>query len=136
MSTLLVSSKGQIVLSAALRRRLGMGAGARLEVLEESDGRVRRAEAARHPVGRDGRFDRNGGHGAAPAGRQTNLPGQQVDSGSARKRFTAKASLAVGSLQDGEPLDQFSNSLSSSGCRSRSRKRFVTAGSGRALPLS
>ena len=38
MSTLLVSSKGQIVLPAALRRRLGMGAGARLEVLEESDG--------------------------------------------------------------------------------------------------
>ena len=38
MSTLLVSSKGQIVLPAALRCRLGMGAGARLEVLEESDG--------------------------------------------------------------------------------------------------
>jgi len=38
MSTLLVSSKGQIVLPAALRRRLDMGAGARIEVLEESDG--------------------------------------------------------------------------------------------------
>ncbi len=38
MSTLLVSSKGQIVLPAALRRRLGMGAGARIEVLEEPDG--------------------------------------------------------------------------------------------------
>ena len=38
MPTLLVSSKGQIVLPAALRRRLGMGAGARIEVLEESDG--------------------------------------------------------------------------------------------------
>ena len=38
MSTLLVSSKGQIVLPAALRRRLGMGAGARVEVLEEPDG--------------------------------------------------------------------------------------------------
>jgi antitoxin PrlF len=38
MSTLLVSSKGQIVLPAVLRRKLGMGAGARLEVLEESDG--------------------------------------------------------------------------------------------------
>jgi antitoxin PrlF len=38
MSMLLVSSKGQIVLPAALRRRLGMGAGARIEVLEESDG--------------------------------------------------------------------------------------------------
>ena len=38
MSTLLVSSKGQIVLPAELRRRLGMGAGAKIEVLEESDG--------------------------------------------------------------------------------------------------
>lgn len=38
MSTLVVSSKGQIVLPAALRRRLGMGAGARLEVVEEADG--------------------------------------------------------------------------------------------------
>lgn len=38
MSTLLVSSKGQIVLPAALRRRLGMGPGARIEVLEEPDG--------------------------------------------------------------------------------------------------
>ncbi|HPO20303.1 MAG TPA: AbrB/MazE/SpoVT family DNA-binding domain-containing protein, partial [Rubrivivax sp.] len=48
MSTLLVSSKGQIVLPAALRRRLGMGAGARLEALEEPDGlklRVVRAVA-------------------------------------------------------------------------------------------
>mgnify|MGYP001367394966 CR=1 FL=1 len=48
MSTLLVSSKGQIVLPAALRRRLGMGAGAGLEVLEEPDGlklRVVRAVA-------------------------------------------------------------------------------------------
>ena len=38
MPTLLVSSKGQIVLPAALRRRLGMGAGSRLEVIEEADG--------------------------------------------------------------------------------------------------
>ena len=38
MSTLIVSSKGQIVLPAEMRRRLGMGAGARIEVLEESDG--------------------------------------------------------------------------------------------------
>ena len=38
MPTLVVSSKGQIVLPALIRRRLGMGAGARLEVLEESDG--------------------------------------------------------------------------------------------------
>lgn len=38
MSTLLVSSKGRIVLPAALRRRLGLGAGARLEIVEQSDG--------------------------------------------------------------------------------------------------
>jgi AbrB family looped-hinge helix DNA binding protein len=38
MSTLTVSSKGQIVLPAALRRRLGLGAGAKIEVLEEADG--------------------------------------------------------------------------------------------------
>lgn len=38
MSTLLVSSKGQIVLPAATRRRLGLGAGSRLEVTEEGDG--------------------------------------------------------------------------------------------------
>ncbi len=38
MSTLLVSSKGQIVLPAEMRRRLGMGAGAKVEVLEEEDG--------------------------------------------------------------------------------------------------
>ena len=38
MAMLLVSSKGQIVLPAALRRRLGLGAGARLEVVEEPDG--------------------------------------------------------------------------------------------------
>jgi antitoxin PrlF len=38
MPTILVSSKGQIVLPAELRRRMGMGAGARLEVTEEPDG--------------------------------------------------------------------------------------------------
>lgn len=38
MTTLTVSSKGRIVLSMALRRRLGFGAGAQLEVLEETDG--------------------------------------------------------------------------------------------------
>lgn len=38
VSTLLVSSKGQIVLPAALRRRLGLMPGARLEVVERSDG--------------------------------------------------------------------------------------------------
>lgn len=49
MPTLLVSSKGQIVLPAALRRRLGLGAGARLEIHEEADGvtlRVQRAVPA------------------------------------------------------------------------------------------
>jgi AbrB family looped-hinge helix DNA binding protein len=54
MPTLLVSSKGQIVLPAALRRRLGMGAGARIEVLEESDGlklRVVRAVATADMTG-------------------------------------------------------------------------------------
>ena len=57
MSTLLVSSKGQIVLPAALRRRLGMGAGARIEVLEESDGlklRVVRPVAAADVTGMAG----------------------------------------------------------------------------------
>ncbi len=38
MSEITVSSKGQIILPAALRRRLGMGAGAKLEIIEESDG--------------------------------------------------------------------------------------------------
>jgi len=38
MTTVVVSSKGQVVLPAALRRRLGLGAGTRLEVLEEADG--------------------------------------------------------------------------------------------------
>ena len=38
MSTLTVSSKGQIVLPAALRRSLGLGAGAKLEVIVEGDG--------------------------------------------------------------------------------------------------
>ena len=38
MSTLIVSSKGQIVLPAPVRRRLGLATGARLEVLEEADG--------------------------------------------------------------------------------------------------
>lgn len=38
MRTLVVSSKGQIVLPAALRRKLGLSAGAKLEVHEEPDG--------------------------------------------------------------------------------------------------
>jgi AbrB family looped-hinge helix DNA binding protein len=38
MNSLLVSTKGRIVLPAELRRRLGMGAGTRLEVVEEADG--------------------------------------------------------------------------------------------------
>ena len=48
MSILTVSSKGQIVLPAPLRRRLGMGAGAKLEAVEDVDGlklRVVRAVA-------------------------------------------------------------------------------------------
>ena len=57
MSTLVVSSKGQIVLPAALRRKLGMGAGARIEVLEEQDGlklRVVRAAATADMTGMAG----------------------------------------------------------------------------------
>jgi AbrB family looped-hinge helix DNA binding protein len=57
MSTLLVSSKGQIVLPAEMRRRLGMGAGARIEVLEESDGlklRVVRSVATADMTGMTG----------------------------------------------------------------------------------
>jgi len=38
MVTLLMSSKGQIVLPAALRQKLGLSTGTRLEVLEEADG--------------------------------------------------------------------------------------------------
>lgn len=37
MSTVVVSSKGQIVLPASTRRRLGLGAGSTLEMLEEGD---------------------------------------------------------------------------------------------------
>ena len=49
MSTLLVSSKGQIVLPAAIRRRLGLGPGSRLEVLEEADGLKLRVARSRKP---------------------------------------------------------------------------------------
>jgi len=38
MATLTVSSKGQIVLPAGVRRRLGLGAGAKMEIVEEADG--------------------------------------------------------------------------------------------------
>jgi antitoxin PrlF len=67
MSTLLVSSKGQIVLPAALRRRLGMGAGARLEVLEEADGlklRVVRPVATADLAGLAGMVKARSGGGA------------------------------------------------------------------------
>ena len=37
MAMLVVSSKGHIVLPASARRRLGLGAGSTLEVLEEGD---------------------------------------------------------------------------------------------------
>ena len=49
MPSVLVSSKGQVVLPAALRRRLGLNAGARLDITEEPDGlrlRVQRAVPA------------------------------------------------------------------------------------------
>lgn len=38
MTTLLVSSKGQIVLPADIRRRLGLGPGTKLELVEEQGG--------------------------------------------------------------------------------------------------
>ena len=38
MAVLTVSSKGQIVLPAGVRRRLGLGAGAKIEIVEEADG--------------------------------------------------------------------------------------------------
>jgi AbrB family looped-hinge helix DNA binding protein len=38
MADLIVSSKGQIVIPAEIRHRLGLGAGTRLEIREESDG--------------------------------------------------------------------------------------------------
>ncbi len=38
MSFVTLSSKGQVVLPADIRRRLGITAGTRLEVVEESDG--------------------------------------------------------------------------------------------------
>ena len=49
MSSVLVSAKGQVVLPADLRRRLGLNPGARLEVTEDPDGlrlRVQRAVPA------------------------------------------------------------------------------------------
>lgn len=57
MPTLLVSSKGRIALPAEMRRRLGMVAGARVEVLEEPDGlklRVVRSVAAADMAGMAG----------------------------------------------------------------------------------
>jgi antitoxin PrlF len=49
MPTLLMSSKGQLVLPAALRKKLGLHAGSRLEVLEEADGlKLRVLRAAAH----------------------------------------------------------------------------------------
>lgn len=38
MATMTVSSKGQIVLPANIRRRLGLMAGTQLEIIEEPDG--------------------------------------------------------------------------------------------------
>lgn len=49
MSIITVSSKGQIVLPADVRRRLGMGAGSKIELIEDGDGlRLR----VMHPVNR------------------------------------------------------------------------------------
>ena len=56
-TVVLVSSKGQIVLPAAVRRRLGLGAGAQVEVIEETDGvklRVVRPVAAADLTGMAG----------------------------------------------------------------------------------
>lgn len=38
MTTMTVSSKGQVVLPAEIRRRLGLMAGTQLEIIEEADG--------------------------------------------------------------------------------------------------
>ena len=38
MATMTISSKGQIVLPASIRRRLGLMAGTQLEIIEEQDG--------------------------------------------------------------------------------------------------
>lgn len=38
MATMTVSSKGQIVLPADIRRRLGLMAGTQMEIIEETDG--------------------------------------------------------------------------------------------------
>lgn len=47
MATMTVSSKGQVVLPADIRRRLGLMAGSQIEIIEEPDG-VRLVVA--HPV--------------------------------------------------------------------------------------
>jgi AbrB family looped-hinge helix DNA binding protein len=54
LTTLHVSSKGQIVIPAEIRRRLGMGAGATVELAEEADGlklRVLRSVAKSQDLG-------------------------------------------------------------------------------------
>lgn len=38
MATMTVSSKGQVVLPADIRRRLGLMAGTQMEIIEETDG--------------------------------------------------------------------------------------------------
>jgi AbrB family looped-hinge helix DNA binding protein len=38
MTTMTVSSKGQVVLPADIRRRLGLMAGTQMEIIEEADG--------------------------------------------------------------------------------------------------
>ena len=44
MSSVLVSAKGQVVLPAELRRRLGLNPGARLEITEEPGGLMLRLQ--------------------------------------------------------------------------------------------
>ncbi len=49
MITISVSSKGQVVLPADLRRRLGLGAGSKLQLIEQSDGIELRVLSAAPP---------------------------------------------------------------------------------------
>ncbi|MCB2262861.1 MAG: AbrB/MazE/SpoVT family DNA-binding domain-containing protein [Candidatus Thiosymbion ectosymbiont of Robbea hypermnestra] len=50
MTTVVLSDEGQVPLPADLRQRLGLGAGARLELSEEPDGLRLRVLRARSPT--------------------------------------------------------------------------------------
>jgi antitoxin PrlF len=50
MATLTISSKGQIVLPADIRRRLGLVAGTQIEIIEEQDGLRLIASRPVHPA--------------------------------------------------------------------------------------